>query len=268
MSTELSLEEYASYDTWQEFFPDKKVDLSKIKYHYSWREMFQSLFNDKRMEKLQQVLSDELENNTDVEIHPAPELIFNAFLLTPLDQVKVVFIGQDPYFDHEVYNGKNVHQAMGLSFSVPYGIETPSSLQNIYKNQLKNNHIKKIPEHGNLEFWAIQGCLMLNSSLTVKDGKDNKNCHQNNWRWFTDAIIKYVSDHCKNVVFVLWGSDALSKMNLIDVDEHEVVISSHPSGLSCAKPLGQHKSFNDVDHFGKINNFLAKKGLREIIWKL
>lgn len=265
MTTNLTIQEYSKYKTWHSFFPDRQVNLKKIKYHCSWNEMFQRLFSDNKLQKIEKILSDELEDDN-VEIHPAPELLFNAFLLTPLDRVKVVIIGQDPYFDHEVFNGINVHQAMGLSFSVPDGVKTPSSLQNIYANQLKNGHIKKIPKTGNLEFWAIQGCLLLNSSLTVKDGKDNRNCHQNNWRWFTDFIIKYISDNCKNVVFVLWGSDALSKMNLIDVDEHEVLISSHPSGLSCAKPLGNHKPFNDSDHFGKINQFLEKKGMRKIIW--
>lgn len=266
MAVNLSVDDYANYENWKEFFPNGKVDLTKIKYHHSWKPMFEKLFSDKRLDKIQQILSDDVTSNE--QIHPAPKLLFNAFLLTPLDKVKVVILGQDPYFDHAVHNGKNVHQAMGLSFSVPHEIDTPSSLQNIYKNQLKHGHIKNIPKHGNLEFWAIQGCLMLNSSLTVKDGKDNKNCHQNNWKWFTDAIIQYISDNCKNVIFVLWGADALSKMNLINLDDNEVIISSHPSGLSCAKPLGSHKPFDAVDHFGEINNFLEKKASRKIVWML
>lgn len=265
MTTNLSIEEYSKYKTWKQFYPDNKVNLKKIKYDESYEEMFQILFKDKRLENLENALSKDLKDD-DTDIHPAPELVFNAFLLTPLHNIKVFAIGQDPYFDHETFDGINVHQAMGLSYSVPYGMKTPSSLENIYKNQLKFGHIKNIPTNGNLEFWAIQGCLLLNSALTVKDGKENKNCHQNNWRWFTDTVIRYISDKCENIVFVLWGSDALAKLNLIDVDKHEVIISSHPSGLSCAKPLGSHKPFNEVDHFGKINQFLIKNKKSEIIW--
>ena len=131
-------------------------------------------------------------------MYPLPDLLFNAFHLTDLHKLSVVLIGQDPYFncDEEL----NCPEAMGLSFSIPIGIKIPSSLQNIFKNLLKFGHIDEIPKHGNLESLALQGCLMLNSSLSVLGGSEYKNCHQYVWKWFTDEIIKYISNRTKNVV--------------------------------------------------------------------
>ncbi len=157
---------------------------------------------------------------------------------------------------------------MGLSFSVPIDFEIPSSLVNIYSNLVKYNHIKEKPKSGNLENWAKQGCLLLNSSLTVLDGSDNKNCHKSIWKWFTDSIIKYISNNKEHVVFVLWGSEALEKLNLIDLDKHDAVISSHPSGLSANKKLKTYSAFNDVDHFGTINNMLEKWNMKTINWNV
>jgi len=159
-------------------------------------------------------------------------------------------------------------QAMGLSFSVPYNFAIPSSLQNIYKNLQKYGHIRKIPNHGNLSFWATQGCLLLNTSLTVYEGADNKNCHQSIWTKFTDNIIKYISDTNDYVVFVLWGAHAMSKCKFIDLDKHDAIISSHPSGLSADKPLSNYSSFNTYDHFGQINKLLQKHNKKPIIWQL
>jgi uracil-DNA glycosylase len=109
---------------------------------------------------------------------------------------------------------------------------------------------------------------MINSSLTVLHGSANKNCHANVWKWFTDKIIKYISDKTKNTVFVLWGSNAYEKINLIDLDEHEVIISSHPSGMSADKKMKNFPAFNDNDHFGKINEYLKKHNKDEIIWSI
>ncbi len=270
MSLVLSDKEYSLYKTWGEKFSNFEVDLSKSKFHSSWKKMFQELFSDQKFQSLvNDGLSKELaRTNGEVIMHPAPELVFNAFSLTTFDNTKVVIIGQDPYFNHQKYKGRNVSQAMGLSFSVPYGVEVPSSLKNIYSNLLKHKHITHIPNHGNLEFWARQGCLMLNTSLTVLDGDKNKNCHQSLWKWFTDRIIRYISENKEKVVFVLWGSNALEKLNLIDLDKHEVVISSHPSGLSSNKPLKSYPPFDSVDQFGEINGFLKKWDKTEIIWEV
>ena len=157
---------------------------------------------------------------------------------------------------------------MGLSFSVPYGIKIPSSLQNIYKNLIKYKHINKMPKHGNLISWAYQGCLLLNASLTVVHGKENKNCHAQNWRSFSNKLIRYISNECKNVVFILWGAFALKKARFIDEDKHKIIISSHPSGLSYNKPLRTHQPFCNQDHFGIANKYLVENGRKPIIWRL
>lgn len=256
----LSLKNLEEQTTWLEKFPKSNVDLKKINYHKSWNELFDNLFSDERMKRTHEVLSKAVEGTDELSMYPPPELLFNAFCLTPLEKTKVVILGQDPYF--------NSNEAMGLSFSVPTEKAIPSSLQNIYKNLQKNGHFRFSPKNGNLEFWALQGCLLLNTSLTVLHGDSNKNCHQNAWRWFTDKVIKYISDKKDNVVFVLWGANALEKMNLIDLDKHEVIISSHPSGYSAANPLKNHPAFNNFDHFGKINSILRKWNTDEIIWQL
>ena len=258
-TTFLSQKTLSSYDSWNKKFPKSEVDFKTLQYHSSLKKMFKNLFNDERIKRTQSGLSDAIKVSDNVIMYPPPDLLFNAFSLTSLDKTKVVFLGQDPYFDTD--------QAMGLSFSVPHDKDIPSSLKNIYKNLENNGHLKFKPKHGNLEFWALQGCLMLNTSLTVLHGDANKNCHQNIWRWFTDKIIKYISDTKDKVIFVLWGGNALEKINLIDLDKHEVIISSHPSGLSASKPLKSHPAFNEYDHFGKINAMLKKWEMSEIVWQ-
>lgn len=210
----LSKSSYSKAQTWKEKFSDNKVSLSPNMedFHKSWWDLFEKLNNDKRFKnRIEKELSDELRDGENLIMHPQPDYVFNAFKLTSFKKLKVVIIGQDPYFDHEIHADKKVSQAMGLSFSVPIGIKVPSSLRNIYANLKKYEHIENIPEHGNLEYWAKQGCLLLNTALTVKDGSINKNCHQFIWSWFTDEIISYISENKKHVIFVLWGSNALEK---------------------------------------------------------
>ena len=201
-----------------------------------------------------------------IKIYPYPNLLFNAFILTPLSNVKVVILGQDPYHCNEIHHDKIIPQAMGLSFSVPKGMKIPSSLQNIYKNLLKYKHIEIKPNHGNLSFWAYQGCLMLNTSLTVQHSYPNS--HSKYWLPFTDKIIKYISNKLNNIVFVLWGNPALNKLNLIDQNKHKIIISSHPSGLSYNKKLKNYDSFENTDHFGEINKYLKEKNKKQIIWQV
>lgn len=252
----VNLKSYSKLKTWKDFFPDGMVDISMIERHSSWDEMFRILFADPRTQKINLVLTECMTGT--VELYPPPELLFNAFKLTPLNRLKAVILGQDPYF--------SPNQAMGLSFSVPDGQTIPSSLDNINNNLVKFKHIKKKPTNGNLEFWAAQGCLMLNTSLTVLNGSENINCHQNIWKWFTDTIIKYISANSSKTIFVLWGSAALEKATIIDLEEHELVVSSHPSGRSADKPLKNYSPFNEFDHFGKINQYLVKFKKTEIIW--
>lgn len=255
----LTKEKYKEYKSWSEKYTDK-VSLKKISYGESWNVLFKKLFLDKRIENIENKLQEHITKKE--LIFPKPHFLFNTFRLTEFDKVKVVIIGQDPYFEDE----DSVPQAMGLSFSVPFGITVPSSLKNIYSNLIKFGNIKKIPKHGNLEKWASQGCIMLNSALTVTKG--NKNIHQDIWRWFTNEVIKYISENKEHVVFVLWGSDAYSKLNLIDLDKHEAVISSHPSGLSANKPMKEYSAFNDLDSFGQVNKYLKKWNLEVIDWNL
>ena len=241
---------------------DINIDLKKLPIDESYYKIFNELYKDKRFTIIENNLKKYISTNNINLLYPKPNYIFKTFCMTPLDKIKVVFIGQDPYFNNETYKDRIVPQAYGLSFSVPLEMEIPSSLHNIYKNLLKYNHIKKIPNHGCLDFWAYQGCLMLNTALSVIDGK--KNCHSNEWKWFTDKLIEYISDNCENVVFVLWGGEAYKKIELIDLDKHNVIISSHPSGLSANKEFKSYPAFVNQDHFGMINSYLKEK----IIWNI
>jgi uracil-DNA glycosylase len=263
----LTKDDYSKHKSWKDIFSDGEVDINKIQLRPSWKKVIKPLFEDKRTQtKINDKLTEELKLNK--QIYPHPESLFRAFNTTKYKNIKVVILGQDPYFDFELCESIKVPQAMGLSFSVPKGINIPSSLSNIYKNLKINGHIEKMPVHGNLESWANQGCLLLNTSLTVLHGSNNKNCHQGSWNWFTNGVIQHISDNCDNVVFVLWGSNALEKMQLIDLDKHEVIVSSHPSGLSCHKPMKQYPAFNDVDQFGDINKKLKEWGKTIIDWNV
>lgn len=248
------------YKNWKEKIINQNGDtiLYYPDINTTWWPLFHSLIKDERYKIIVDTLKELAKE--DAKIYPYPELLYNAFKMTSLDDLKVVILGQDPYFNSE----KGIPQAMGLSFSVPDGIAIPSSLDNIYKNMLKFGHINKKPSHGNLEFLAMQGCLFLNTALTVLDGE--KNCHSQMWKWFTDEIIDSISKITTNIIFVLWGSPALEKLKLIETNKHEVIISSHPSGLSCNKPLRSYPSFNDCDHFGKINEILKKWNKPTIIY--
>ena len=260
----LSKEQYAQSKSWTKKFPDKNINIKILRYHKSWKPLFDELFKDKKIENINKKLS--LDMNK--KLCPNPNYVFNAFPLTQFDELKVVIIGQDPYFGFELHDSNIVYQAMGLSFSVPDEFDIPSSLQNIYSNLIKYKHIKTKPKSGNLENWARQGCLMLNSALTVINGAENINCHKLIWKWFTDSIIKYISDKKEHVIFVLWGASALEKLNLIDLDKHEAIISSHPSGRSSSKPLKNYSAFNEQNHFGKINELLEKWCITPIDWNI
>lgn len=258
----ISIDSYKNeykYKSWQEKFPDSKVHLEPD-VNSTWLTLFSQLTSDPKFSKIEEKLSELVKNGS--IIYPYPDLVFFAFKLTQFDKLKVVFIGQDPYFNSE--NG--IPQAMGLSFSVPIGLTIPSSLDNIFRNMIKFGHLSSMPKHGNLEFLAYQQCLFLNTALTVIDGQ--KNIHSSLWKWFTDEIIKQISNELDHVIFVLWGGPALEKLSLIDVDKHEVIVSSHPSGLSCNKPLKNYPAFNDFDHFDTINKLLTKYNETNIVYGL
>lgn len=250
--------------TWLEKFPEN-VKLNTLTVHPSWTPMINHIFttHKKEISNLETMLDKEKVPNA---MFPYPDHVLNAFNITHLETIKVVILGQDPYFRAECYNKIYIPQAMGLSFSVQDKIKVPPSLVNIYNNLLKFNHIESIPKHGNLTKWAEQGCLLLNSSLTVTSGQPNS--HEKYWKQITDSMIKYISDNTKNVVFFLWGNPSLKKLHLIDQTKHKISISSHPSPLSFKNNLSTHKSFFDTDHFGIANEYLVGHKKEKIDWKL
>ena len=184
-------------------------------------------------------------------IYPPGGEIFRAFDLTPVDQVKVVILGQDPY------HGPG--QAMGLSFSVRDGIPAPPSLKNIFK-EIEDDMGVRMSGSTNLEKWARQGVLLLNSVLTVQAGIPTS--HGNiGWQEFTDAVIKYLSANRSGIVFLLWGRYAADKASLIDSTKHHVLIAAHPSPLA-------RGAFFGCKHFSKTNSILAAEGKEPIDWRL
>lgn len=185
-------------------------------------------------------------------VYPAKEHIFNALHYTPYESVKVVILGQDPY------HGEG--QAHGLSFSVRKGVKTPPSLQNIYK-ELQADIGCPIPDHGCLEHWAEQGVLLLNTVLTVDEGKPNS--HQRiGWESFTDAVIEALNEREAPVVFILWGNHAQAKAANIQADKHLIIASPHPS------PLAARKGFFGSKPFSQTNAFLSSIGSAEIDWQI
>ena len=255
--------QYARTQRWYEFYNSGK-DLKSLPYHLSWYVMFTKLISDPKFKITDDKLKDIIKKNKHIKIFPLPTYVMNAFMMTPANDLKVVFIGQDPYFNYEILESKYVPLAMGLSFSVPHGVAIPSSLNNIYDNAIKYKHMKKKPLSGNLWYWAVQGCLLLNTALTVEDG--SKESHIKLWDWFTNYVIRYISDNMNNIVFVLWGKYAYGKINLIDIKKHYAIVSSHPSGLSANKPMLHYPAFMNEDHFGKINKYLISKGKTPIMW--
>jgi uracil-DNA glycosylase len=184
-------------------------------------------------------------------IYPSNKNIFNAFSLTPLESVKVVILGQDPY------HGPN--QAHGLSFSVLTGIQPPPSLVNIYKEIKSDLALSIDTKNGFLEPWAKQGVLLLNSVLSVEAAKPASHAGLG-WEKFTDKVIEIIDANCPHVVFMLWGSYAQKKGSNINRNKHLVLEAPHPS------PLSAHRGFLGCKHFSKCNNWLRENNLEEINW--
>lgn len=268
------------YKPWGEYFEDYQVDLMPLLTNLSWKPMFKKLCKKECFTKAEKALTTILKKTEGhIDIFPYPELIFTAFNLLNYENVKVVIIGQDPYFNFKEADDNMIPEAMGLCFSVPTGIPIPSSLRSIFKNLLEFKHVKKLPESGNLAYWAIQGCLMLNASLTVQAGFPNE--HAQYWNQLTDEIIAELSNSFDHLVFVLWGKFARDKLDLIDQKKHKCVISSHPSGQSVGNTLGlypddkseyknegHYPAFKNQDHFKLINEYLEEFGSEPINWKL
>lgn len=188
-------------------------------------------------------------------IYPPEELVFNAFFKTPYDKVRVLIMGQDPY------HGPG--QAHGLSFSVPQGIPPPPSLKNIFK-ELKSDLNIEISEQGCLTHWAEQGVMLLNATLTVREGQAMSH-HSKGWERFTDAVIKVLGERQDPVIFVLWGKSAQEKCRHLlqnGNSRHVILTAPHPS------PLSAHQGFLGCGHFSKINAALVSQGKDPIDWKI
>ena len=222
----------------------------RIKLEESWKSALREEFDKPYMRELGEFLR--REKAAGKVIYPPGPLIFNALNSTPLDQVKVVIIGQDPY------HGPG--QAHGLCFSVQPGVPAPPSLQNIYKELQRDLNVP-IPSHGYLQHWAEQGVLLLNTSLTVEQARAGSHA-QAGWQQFTDRVIEVVNERCDGVVFLLWGSHAQSKQKLIDPRKHLILKSAHPS------PLSAYRGFLGNGHFSRTNKFLEQNGKTPIDWAL
>lgn len=248
--------------SWKDKYPSLEVDITKLKIDISWTEFFNRKDIKNTLLKINQFLTDCIKNGEN--IYPYPDLLFNSINTTCLNNIKVVVIGQDPYFNSVNIKGKNIPQATGLSFSVPEGVPVPPSLNNIFLNQKKYGLITDIPKTGDLSSWANQGCLMLNTTLTVKE--KHPNSHEAKWKYFSDELIKYISNNTTNTVFLIFGGPSLKKINLIDSNKHKIIISSHPSPLAARQKLKDYGSFVNTNHFGEANEYLVKNGKVPINW--
>ncbi|MEM6603071.1 MAG: uracil-DNA glycosylase [Pseudomonadota bacterium] len=222
-------------------------DTVKVKIASGWQNHLEAEFNKDYFQNLIEFVRRERQT---CDVYPPAKYYFNAFEKCSFDDVKVIILGQDPY------HGPG--QAHGLSFSVPDGIKTPPSLQNIFK-EIEDDLGIKTQNSGNLERWARQGVLLLNATLTVR--ARTAGSHQNKgWEEFTDAVIKLISDEKENVVFLLWGSYAQKKGQVIDTNKHLVLTSAHPS------PFSVHRGFFGNKHFSQANQYLQNHGLNIIDW--
>ena len=220
-----------------------------VKIEDSWKEILKDEFSQPYFSELIQFIKTEKANGK--TIYPPGGMIFNAYQLTPFKEVKVVLLGQDPYH--------GAGQAQGLSFSVPVGVKVPPSLVNIYKELETDVGFQK-PNHGNLEHWAKQGILLLNTVLTVRAGEANS--HKNKgWEKFTDATIRAVSAQKEHIVFLLWGKPAQEKAALIDATKHLILKAAHPSPLA-------NGAFFGCKHFSQTNQYLQEHGIAPIAWQM
>ena len=219
-----------------------------VKIEQSWKNALNSEFEKDYFKNLTEFVRNEyLSGKT---IYPAAKNIFNAFNLCPVDKVKVVIIGQDPY--HEP------GQAHGLCFSVESGVDLPPSLVNIYK-EIESDIGHKSKTNGDLTYWASQGVLLLNSTLTVRAHVAASHAGYG-WETFTDAVIRTVAQTQKNIVYMLWGSFAQKKAEIVNKDENLILCSAHPS------PLSAYRGFFGNHHFSRANEYLIQHGKKPIDW--
>lgn len=233
------------------FTEQQYASLNKIQLDESWKYNLAEFLLSPKMDALRDFLLQEKQQNK--VIYPPSSLIFNALNTTPLNQVKVVIIGQDPY------HGPN--QAHGLSFSVQRGVALPPSLRNIF-HELHTDLGVPIPRHGDLTHWAEQGVLLLNSVLTVEAGQPTSHQKQG-WEDFTDHVIDVLNQQREHIVFILWGAYAQRKGQRIDLNKHLILKAAHPSPLAANRG-----GFFGCKVFSKSNNYLKQNGIEPIDWQL
>ncbi|MGS4881949.1 uracil-DNA glycosylase [Photobacterium damselae] len=217
----------------------------------SWQNFLQQQQQQEYFEQIQSYVANARQQGK--VVYPPEEDVFSAFTATPLDQVKVVILGQDPYHGPD--------QAHGLSFSVKPGVKTPPSLANMYKELATDIDGFTIPDHGYLQSWAEQGVLLLNTVLTVEQG--NAHSHAKiGWETFTDKVIEHIVQECEGVIFLLWGAHAQKKGKKINTQKHHVLKSAHPS------PLSAYRGFFGCQHFSQTNTLLQAMNKTPITWQV
>lgn len=215
-----------------------------------WRPVLEGVMQTERCHALANFL--DAQESAGVHVYPPRPLRFRALELVAPQNVKAVILGQDPYH--------GAGQAHGLAFSVPPGVTIPPSLRNVFKEIQRDVEIES-PSHGFLESWAMQGVLLLNTVLSVEEGKAGSH-HGMGWEDATDAVIAHVGERQSPAVFMLWGSHAQKKRGLIDATRHLVLEAPHPS------PLSAHRGFLGCGHFGKANGFMRMNGVKQIDWQI
>ncbi len=212
-----------------------------------WKELIDNEKQKEYYQNLEQIIDEKYKITT---VYPPKEKMFNAFSLTNYKDLKIVILGQDPY------HGEG--QAQGLAFSTPKEIKNPPSMVNIIK-EINSDIGDSQCSDGDLTAWAKQGVLLINTILTVEEGKA-KSHHNIGWEIFTDTIIKHISDSFEDIIFLLWGTPAIKKTKLIDKDKHHILTAPHPS------PLSAYRGFFGCKHFSQANEILKSLNKKEILW--
>jgi len=212
---------------------------------------WKTIINDEQQKEYYQNLEKFIDKRyQETQVYPKKQNIFQAFSLTPFEEIKVVIIGQDPYHQKG--------QAQGLAFSTPKDIKNPPSMVNILK-EIHSDLGESLCEDGDLTPWAKQGILLINTILTVEESTP-KSHQKKGWEIFTDTVIKKISEYRKDIVFILWGAGAIQKTKLIDTTKHHILTAPHPS------PLSSYRGFFGSKHFSKTNTFLRSVEKKEIQW--
>lgn len=226
----------------------KQIDILEIE--DSWYDILKLYFESSSFSETIRLLKKEQE---EFKVYPPTDLILNAYNSTPFEKVKVIIVGQDPYHGEE--------EAHGLAFSVQEDISIPPSLRNIFKELDSDIDLYQIPEHGNLQNWADQGVLLLNSFLTVRENQPLSHS-KIGWQALTDYTIVQLSSYRSGLIFLLWGKHAQEKAKLIDKSKHYILTAAHPS------PFSAYTGFFGCKHFSKANQILSQQGLTPINWEI